>query len=62
VLYLVGAIVLGLGFIYHAVQLFVREGDEHAMPTFAYSIFYLTSVFALLLADHYLWTMIGLWK
>ncbi|CAK0773573.1 Protoheme IX farnesyltransferase [Gammaproteobacteria bacterium] len=61
ILYLVGTASLGVGFIYHAAQLFIHEGDRQAMPTFAYSIFYLTSVFALLLVDHYLRTMIDLW-
>jgi len=61
VLYLVGTLGLGLGFVYHAARLFTEEGDEHAMPTFAYSIFYLTGVFAILLADHYLQTMVKLW-
>jgi len=62
VLYLVGAGALGLGFVYHATRLFLHEGDGEAMPTFAYSIFYLTGVFALLLADHYLQTLMGLWQ
>lgn len=61
-LYLLGAATLGMGFIYHAVHLFLSEGDSQAMPTFAYSIFYLTSIFALLLADHYLRAIIGLWQ
>lgn len=61
VLYLVGTGALGLGFVYHAVRLFLHEGDRYAMPTFAYSIFYLAAVFALLLADHYLQTLMGLW-
>lgn len=53
--YLAGAIALGAGFIYHAIKLY-RTGasDEHAMKTFAYSIFYLSALFVFLLADHYI--------
>ncbi|MEI6412749.1 MAG: heme o synthase [Pseudomonadota bacterium] len=53
-LYLVGAICLGLGFVYHALRLFLSDGEEYAMPTFSYSILYLTAIFAFLLVDHYL--------
>ena len=52
--YLAGAVALGVGFIYHAFKLYRSEGDEHAMKTFAYSIFYLTALFGFLLVDHYL--------
>ena len=53
-LYLVAALALGAGFLYHALVLYRSKGDQHAMKTFGYSIFYLTSLFAFLLADHYL--------
>ena len=53
-LYLVGAIGLGAGFAYYAWELYNAEGDEYAMKTFGYSIFYLTALFAFFLADHYL--------
>lgn len=53
-LYLSGATVLGLGFIYHAVKLWLSSDDSHAMKTFGYSIVYLTALFGFLLADHYL--------
>jgi len=53
-LYLVGALGLGLGFIYQAVRLLRSEGDTLAMKTFDYSIFYLSTLFVFLLADHYL--------
>jgi protoheme IX farnesyltransferase len=53
-LYLAGALGLGLGFVYHAARLYRSEGDAHAMKTFGYSIVYLTSLFAFLLVDHYL--------
>ena len=54
VIYLAGAIALGAGFAYHVWKLYYAEGDEHAMKTFSYSIFYLTALFAFFLADHYL--------
>ncbi len=53
VIYLAGAIALGLGFVYHAIRLYRAEGDQHAMKTFGYSIFYLSALFAFLLLDHY---------
>jgi protoheme IX farnesyltransferase len=52
--YLSGAIALGAGFIYHAVKLYrTGNSDDHAMKTFAYSIFYLSALFVFLLVDHY---------
>jgi protoheme IX farnesyltransferase len=50
-LYLVGALLLGAGFLRHAVRL--MRTDSIAMKTFGYSIFYLMGIFALLLVDHY---------
>ncbi|NKC15699.1 MAG: protoheme IX farnesyltransferase [Gammaproteobacteria bacterium] len=54
-IYLIGAIVLGALFLWEAWKLYVRPAD-HSQPmrTFAYSIWYLTAMFTLLLADHYL--------
>ncbi|MEJ2466295.1 MAG: heme o synthase [Candidatus Thiodiazotropha sp.] len=53
-LYLAGALLLGIGFIRHALILLRSEGREHAMQTFGFSILYLSLLFTLLLADHYL--------
>ena len=53
-LYLAGALLLGGGFVYHALRLLRSDGSEHAMKTFGYSILYLSLLFMLLLADHYL--------
>jgi len=53
IIYLAGAIALGIGFIVYAFKLYREEGDSMAMKTFAYSIIYLTALFAFLLADHY---------
>jgi protoheme IX farnesyltransferase len=52
-IYLAGALALGIGFVYHALVLYRSKGDDHAMKTFGYSIFYLSALFAFLLADHY---------
>ena len=52
-IYLAGAIALGIGFIYHATKLCCTEGDQHSMKTFGYSSFYLSALFAFLLLDHY---------
>jgi len=53
-LYLVGALGLGLGFVYQAVRLLRSEGDALAMKTFGYSILYLSLLFGFLVSDHYL--------
>lgn len=52
--YLIGATLLGLGFIYHSVKLLRSPGKTHAMKTFGYSILYLSLLFTLLLVDHYI--------
>lgn len=53
-LYLVSAVVLGLGFLYWAIVL-VRGTQQHApIKTFKYSIWYLMALFVAMLVDHYL--------
>lgn len=52
-IYLSGALSLGIGFIFYAYRLFRTDGDLYAMKTFSYSIFYLGLLFAFLLTDHY---------
>ena len=53
-IYLAGAVSLGIGFLYYAVKLYQDpEPDQIAMKTFGYSIFYLSLLFAFLLVDHY---------
>ncbi len=51
--YLLAAIVLGLGFLYYAIQMMRKKDNKTAMHTFAYSIIYLMLIFAALLIDHY---------
>ena len=52
-IYLAGALALGAGFVYYAIKLYRAAGDEYAMKTFGYSIFYLSALFGFLLLDHY---------
>ena len=52
--YLVGALLLGGGFLYYAILLMKGNDEKIAMKTFGYSIWYLMAIFAILLVDHYL--------
>ena len=53
-IYLAGAVVLGIGFLYYAVELLRRPEDkELPMKTFGFSINYLMILFVVLLVDHY---------
>ena len=54
VLYLFGAALLGMGFLYYAIQLKWGHDEGMAMKTFSYSISYLMALFSFLLADHYI--------
>jgi heme o synthase len=53
-LYLLGAVVLGGGFLYWAVVLMIGKNPKAPMETFKYSIIYLMALFVVMLADHYL--------
>jgi protoheme IX farnesyltransferase len=53
-IYLGGAVVLGLGFLYYAIRLMNPPSELFAMEVFRYSIIYLMMLFGFLLADHYL--------
>ena len=53
-LYLLGAVVLGLGFLYWAVELLRDKNPDAPMETFKYSIIYLMALFVIMLLDHYL--------
>jgi heme o synthase len=52
-IYLVGALILGAVFIYKSIRLYKNASPQVAMNTFYYSIFYLMTMFFLLLIDHY---------
>lgn len=53
VLYLVGALLLGLRFLYWSIRLYYSEKAIVAMQTFRFSIIYLMMLFIFLLVDHY---------
>ncbi len=52
--YLIGALLLGGGFLHYAILLMKGDDESIAMKTFGYSIWYLMAMFTLLLVDHYL--------
>jgi protoheme IX farnesyltransferase len=52
--YLVGALLLGGGFLYYAILLMKGNDESVAMKTFGYSIWYLMAMFTVLLVDHYM--------
>ena len=53
-IYLIGAVLLGIGFLYYAIQM-IRHPDDMELPmkTFGFSINYLMILFVILLIDHY---------
>ncbi|MEE3241243.1 MAG: heme o synthase [Pseudomonadota bacterium] len=53
-LYLLGAVILGLGFLYWAVVMLTNKDPQAPMQTFRYSIIYLMALFIIMLADHYI--------
>jgi len=52
-IYLVGALLLGAGFLYQAILLMNARTKQRAIKTFVYSIVYLMLLFAVLLFDRY---------
>ena len=52
--YLMGALLLGGGFLFYALQLKFAPRPDSAMTTFRYSIMYLMALFSFLLVDHYM--------
>jgi len=53
-IYLVSAVLLGLGFMGYAFKLWRQYSDDLARATFRFSIWHLSLLFAALLIDHYL--------
>lgn len=53
-IYLLAAVVLGLGFLWWSLMLMYKPKASTAMDTFRYSIVYLMVLFVVLLIDHYL--------
>ncbi|MEZ5554342.1 heme o synthase [Haliea sp.] len=56
-LYLLGAVVLGGGFLYWAIELMRNRNPAAPMETFKYSIIYLMALFVIMLIDHYVFPM-----
>jgi protoheme IX farnesyltransferase len=54
VFYLIGALLLGAAFLYHAIMLWYLRTRTWAIKTFVFSIVYLLALFAFLLLDRYL--------
>ena len=52
--YLLGALLLGGGFLYYAAKLKFSPRQDSPMTTFLYSISYLMALFSFLLIDHYM--------
>lgn len=52
-LYLLGAVVLGAGFLYWAIELLRDKNPNAPIETFRYSIVYLMALFVVMLVDHY---------
>ena len=52
-IYLASALILDGLFLYYAIKIYFRYSDALAKRTFAYSIIYLSLLFAALLVDHY---------
>ena len=59
-LYLLGAVVLGLGFLYWAIELMRGKNPKAPMETFKYSIIYLMALFVVMLVDHYIFPVSSL--
>ncbi|XKH02251.1 heme o synthase [Marinobacter nauticus] len=52
-IYLIGALILGLRFVWYAVRLLKDDDRRVALNTFKYSITYLMALFVVLLVDHF---------
>ena len=51
--YLLGAVILGVGFLYYAILMMIGRDKNAGMDTFKYSIIYLMALFIIMLVDHY---------
>lgn len=54
-IYLIGAMCLGAGFLYWAIETVRAKNDNAPFQTFKYSIIYLFALFIIMLADHYIY-------
>jgi protoheme IX farnesyltransferase len=58
-LYLIGASILGVGFLYWSTIVLIAKDDKAPMECFRYSIIYLMALFIIMLADHYIYPEYG---
>lgn len=58
--YLAGAVILGLMFLYHTIRMFDTRLEKQPIKTFVFSIQYLMWLFVFMLVDHYLPLVINL--
>ena len=61
-LYLIGALVLGAMFLFHAWKMFDDTAVKQPMKTFVFSINYLMWLFGIMLVDHYVPTVLALFS
>ena len=54
IIYLFSALILSSLFLYYSIKLYLAEGDDYAMKTFTFSIYYIFLIFIALLADHFI--------
>jgi len=54
VIYLFSALILSSLFLYYSIKLYFADGDDYAMKTFTFSIYYIFLIFIALLADHFI--------
>ena len=57
-IYLVGALILNVGFVNLCYSLYREYSDALSQKTFYFSIQYLALLFALMLVDHYIWPLV----
>lgn len=58
--YLAGAVILGLMFLYHTIRMFDTRLEKQPIKTFVFSIQYLMWLFIFMLVDHYLPLLVSL--
>ncbi len=61
-LYLLGAVCLGVGFLYWSIVLLRGKNPKAPMATFKYSIIYLMALFMIMLLDHYLLPAVSIFE
>jgi protoheme IX farnesyltransferase len=59
-LYLVGALLLGIGLVYGAIKVMIGKDKTAPMANFKYSNIYLIAIFIVMLADHYIFPPVSI--